>query len=474
MVDRTLQRQDRGRRTPDRAAHRLNFKEASVIRERVGGCVNPTKERVRRAVIGVLAVAAVIAVSGCAVFDPSHPPAATQTKTLGPVAVTVTVCSGQSGNSSAPPGSCTRGDGNSDDQAFTDPSQLFLGFRVPSGTGVPSSFTSSSTGPTGSGPQLAFTQNQQYTGELQRLQPAPLGEEWVGYTSQYVSYSSTSGDQNFTATVDFGLPTHTDGSPFSGPFTWQAVVGGRAFNAHDPTPPVADAPVDCENSLTIGYGGPSGPEWICVDDQFPATLGTDNQLATRDAGITPGPPSSALPGTVASVPFNLAYAGAATPAATFTLNAATSLAGATATPSQGTLAPASNSSSPVDVTVPVPANAAPGTYSVTLTGVLPDGETRAGTGQFTVSAPPAPAPPAPAVVTTPTVRCLVPRLTGKTIGKTSAVLRSAHCRLGKVRSRNSQTRKGTIIAQSPGPRHVLAAGSKVNVTASLGPKRKRP
>jgi hypothetical protein len=159
-----------------------------------------------------------------------------------------------------------------------------------------------------------------WLGSVSARSPAAAAEQWVGYTSQYIAYDSTKGDQNFTATVDFGLPTHLDGSPCSGPFTWQAAVGGRQLL--NSGPPAPDAPVDCENSLTTGFGGPSGPEWMCVDDQFPATLGVDSSLATRDARITSGSPTTAAAGTVATVAFNLAYAGTATPAATFTLGAA--------------------------------------------------------------------------------------------------------------------------------------------------------
>jgi beta-lactam-binding protein with PASTA domain len=68
----------------------------------------------------------------------------------------------------------------------------------------------------------------------------------------------------------------------------------------------------------------------------------------------------------------------------------------------------------------------------------------------------------------------VPRLNGKPTGKAKALLKRAHCRLGKVNRRHARERKGTIIAQSPGAGHVLAAGSTVSVIQSLGPKRTRP
>jgi hypothetical protein len=122
------------------------------------------------------------------------------------------------------------------------------------------------------------------------------------------------------------------------------------------------------------------------------------------------------------------------------------------------------------VSLPVAANTAPGTYDVTLTGVLPDGEKRTGTAQLTVTAPPPVAaqgtPPAPPA------RCRVPRLAGKPIGRAAGLLGAAHCRLGRVTSRHANARKGTIIAQSPGGGRVLSAGSRVAVTKSLGPTSK--
>jgi hypothetical protein len=335
------------------------------------------------ALTALLLSASALLLSGCATF--ASPPVANQNQVIGSVRISFTVCASQPGG--FPLGSCAN-TGNSSSSPFSSPyassgpSQLFLGFRIPSGATAPQSFSSTATGPTDSGPQLQFTKNDSYRSELQRLDPAPAGEEWVGYTSQYVSYD-TAGDQNFSADVDFGLPEHADGSPFVGPFTYQAVVGGRQYGT-DPT-----EPIDCQSSLTDSWGGPgSATEGICVDDPAAADLDTDSSLETRDAGITPGAAASVVQGGTVTVPFTFAYAGTATPEASFAFAATTNVPGAAATPSISKLEPTADSSTVAGVSVAVPQQAAPGTYSVTLTARLSDGESRTGTAVLVVSAAP--------------------------------------------------------------------------------------
>lgn len=99
---------------------------------------------------GVLVELGARALSGCAVFDGT--PTAAQQKTIGKVAITFKVCVSQRYAA----GSC-RDQGNSGNRASYRPSQLWIGFRVPSGTTAPTSFTSTSTGPANSGTQLTFT-----------------------------------------------------------------------------------------------------------------------------------------------------------------------------------------------------------------------------------------------------------------------------------------------------------------------------
>jgi hypothetical protein len=334
----------------------------------------------------------VLVLSGCATF--LSPPVATQNQVIGSVRISFTVCASQPGGSTS--GSCANM-GNASSSPFSSgfassgPSQLFLGFRVPRGASAPGSFGSTTTGPDGSAPQLQFARSTSYTNELQRLDPAPAGVEWVGYTSQYVDYDNASGDQNFSADVDFGLPERADGSPFAGPFTYQAVVGGRQQGT-DPT-----EPIDCGSSLTTSWGGPgSATQGICVDDPAAADLDSDSSLETRDAGITPGAAASVVQGGTVTVPFTFA--------------AATNVPGAAASPSITTLAPTANSSKVVDVSVAVPEHAAPGTYSVTLTARLSDGESRTATTALVVGAAPV---SEPAVQVTHPVNTSSPSIAGK-------------------------------------------------------------
>lgn len=326
--------------------------------------------------------------SGCATF--ASPPTASQNQVIGSVRISLTVCASQPG--ALPDGACAD-QGNSASSPFTGgyassgTSQLFLGFRVPSGAGAPQSFSSSAAG--GGSTELQFTKSAGYTSELQRLDPAPAGKQWVGYTSQYVDYDASSGDQRFSANVDFALPEHADGSPFAGPFTYQAVVGGRQYG-DDPA-----QPIDCQDSLTGGWGGPGmATQGICVDDPAPEDLDTDSSLDTRDAGIMPGSAVSVVAGNTASVPFTFAYAGTEAPAASFAFEAKTTVSGAAATPSVATLAPTADSSRPVGVSVSVPESTAPGNYSVTLTARLSNGESRSGTAVLVVSASPDDSPDA--------------------------------------------------------------------------------
>ncbi len=341
---------------------------------------------------GIILTAAAIGLSGCAVFEST--PTASQPKTIGSVAIHFTVCA-SSDASSPPAGSCSNlgnsGSTNSGDgQPGTDPTQIWLGFRVPAGSIAPSSFLSSSTGPANTGPQLRFIPSQQYTEELQRLDSAPKGEMWVGYSSQYFSYNSSSGEQNFTATADFGLPKHKNGAPFAGPFTYLVTVGGRQFSkgSTGPTLPPGAEPIDCQNSLTTGYSAfdsaPTGSSaWICADDSYPSSLNSNATLGTRDAGIVPGKKTSAAPGKKATMSFKFDYVGAA-PGATFKFKASTNLRGAKLTVSPGSFLPQGTSSRKIKVKLTVPGHAKAGTYSVKLTAKLHDGESRKAIGKLRV------------------------------------------------------------------------------------------
>jgi hypothetical protein len=77
---------------------------------------------------------------------------------------------------------------------------------------------------------------------------------------------------------------------------------------------------------------------------------------------------------------------------------------------------------------------------------------------------------ATAVVSVP-VRCVVPRLKGKTVAKARALLRRAHCALGRVSQARSRVRRGLIVSQRPVGGAARPRGTKVAVVVSLGPRR---
>lgn len=104
---------------------------------------------------------------------------------------------------------------------------------------------------------------------------------------------------------------------------------------------------------------------------------------------------------------------------------------------------------------------------------------------WTIAAPPQPpSPPPPPVLPTPpppptpptsdqVSRCVVPRLTGRTLQRSRALLTRAGCRLGRVHRAYSPARKQLIYAQSPKSGRRLARGARVSVWISLGRRPQR-
>lgn len=61
--------------------------------------------------------------------------------------------------------------------------------------------------------------------------------------------------------------------------------------------------------------------------------------------------------------------------------------------------------------------------------------------------------------------CVVPKLAGKKLRIARRTIGRADCKLGKVTRRTARpSKRGKVIAQSPKPHKVLAAGTKVNIT----------
>ena len=87
---------------------------------------------------------------------------------------------------------------------------------------------------------------------------------------------------------------------------------------------------------------------------------------------------------------------------------------------------------------------------------------------FTVTVASAPPPPPP--------KCVVPKLTGKTLSQARTALGRAHCKLGKVhqpkKPKHRRLRKLIVKSSSPGRGAVRANGTKVAVTLVEVPKPK--
>jgi hypothetical protein len=328
------------------------------------------------------ALGAALLLGGCVVFKIE--PSAVQNGTVGSVHVTIVACASRTG-SSPPSGSCSRTGNSGRDATDGDISQVLVAFRIPNGSSAPSSFSSSSTGPSNPGPQLNFTRSDSYTSELQRLNPAPEGFRWVGYISQSFTYQS-SGEQNFTASLDFGLPRGKQGHPFAGPFAWRPVVGARTINAPtDASNPVTCTPFVSEGDATVpGFGGGSG--WICIDAPEPTSLDSFFLVRTRDAAILPGAKAKVRAGRTARLKFLFQYAGPASPAA-FTFSANTDGIPDSTNILPRTYTPLGDSTRTVTVSFKVPKSTHKGTYTITLRARLPDGETRSGAGRLKVLKP---------------------------------------------------------------------------------------
>jgi len=299
--------------------------------------------------------------SGCVVMGGVS---AQQDETIGDFHVRATACAsgspgcGELGNSGAP--------------APTASGQILLAARVPDALGVPASVST----PEG----LVFARSPSYIGELQRLSPPPQGSRWVGYISQVIDHVTTSGPQAFALDLGFALGSGSDGGPFEGPIRGEILLGGRLVSEAGP----ASRPVACGDSLTtLRDEQPPAMDandvWIICAD---STYTIDN--ATSDLGILRGAAGSGPPGSLASVPFALRFAGAERDPLEFRLTARTTLPGASVAVTPSTIGPSSSGTIRADVAVGIPQGARAGTYDVTLTARLANGQARAGTGTLTV------------------------------------------------------------------------------------------
>jgi hypothetical protein len=84
--------------------------------------------------------------------------------------------------------------------------------------------------------------------------------------------------------------------------------------------------------------------------------------------------------------------------------------------------------------------------------------------------PPPPAPPAapPAPQPPRLAPCRVPRVIGRSLRVARARIRSANCRVGRVRYRRSARARGRVLTQAPRPRARRPNGTRVHVTIGRG------
>ena len=297
--------------------------------------------------------------AGCVVFRSAS---AAPEGPFGMVRFSAVVCaSGYSNAASEPCNDYGRTSGNVENRSDT---RVLMGFLVPAGTRGPGSFDGT---PDSGAANLLFAPSAAYTAKLQEWHPAPAGFEWLGYGSNQFDSGGTA--KQFSASADFAVPQGADGAPFAGPFKAQIVVGAAPSG-----------------------GNPAGCDGYCVDSvrpgdntTVPGSLASVFSVPVNDAGILGGPAVTAARGSTATVPFTLAYNGS-DPGADLTFTTSTDLPGAT--PSGPTTArPTGTSQTPLTVSVPVPAGAAPGSYAVKLTATL-GGQTRTQTRTLVVTGAP--------------------------------------------------------------------------------------
>jgi hypothetical protein len=309
------------------------------------------------AVAGVASLA-----SGCAVLSGFG--LVSQPQVIGDLEAPINICASGTTNCS---------NGASGLMAIDGSGQLLVGLQARNDVELPATL------PSVGSPAVTLVASPGYTAELQRLAPAAAGQRWAGYISPTLTYSTTSSPRSLTLKLVYKLRQGADGSPFKGPVNSSIAVGSRLVT---PTAPES-RPVTCGSALaTVNTQDTT----ICNDG------GGGFGIGTRDLGVLAAASRTAVQGGLATFTFPLRYAGVASPQANFALTASSTLPGGLFAVTPDAYPPPTDGSSEARVAVGVPAGARPGTYKVTLTARLGNGQTRSGTGTLTVRA----APPTPA------------------------------------------------------------------------------
>jgi hypothetical protein len=105
---------------------------------------------------------------------------------------------------------------------------------------------------------------------------------------------------------------------------------------------------------------------------------------------------------------------------------------------------------------------APGTYTALARAADATTNDASVSRSFTV---PNLTPPPPAGSSTPILKCVVPKLSGKTLSAAKKALTKANCKLGKVKKKTIKKGKaGRVLKQSRKKNAVYPAGTKVDLT----------
>ena len=285
---------------------------------------------------------------------------ATQVDQIGPMKINTVVeaCAGSPTNTNCSP---------------QGPLQLLVGYRVPEGSGGPESVPSSGAHDTVS---TTFHKSDTYASELQRLSPAPAGEQWIGYISDDLNLDATTTDPDReTLAPAFTLPAGSAGSVFK-----YAITIGQRFNTSNPD---ATRPVVCDLTMLTSQ---TPDLTTCQTSTSPGGLGTDiNGPTVNELGLAAGPAQTVHGGDTATVPFAATLIGPALNNPLI-LSASSPLSGGAAAPASAILAPATGANA-TSATLKVPTSAATGDYPVTLTATS-GGQTRSATGTVHVLAVP--------------------------------------------------------------------------------------
>ena len=360
---------------------------------------------------------------------------ARQLDEVGDVELTTVICADQPRNGA----NCPTSVDNSEVTSGTE-YQVLMGYRIPSQASPPETVAATDV-------PLTLFRSGSYTAELQRVAPAPAGQQWVGYMSQPFPYSPEQSEQSATFVARMQLLRERNGGPFPSPFSYRTIVGHRQAQ-EDP-----NRPVSCADKIEQSNADGT----TCMSYPGPEELATNVTVPTRDVGVIDGAAGTAPRGGSGTVGFAVVFSGEGQPPS-FALAPTTTVPGGTVSAPPSVAGTAS-----VPVTVDVPASTPPGVYEVALTATHPSGHSRRGSGFVRVTGddPIDRAPPELAVrmKSTPRVRRAL------RIGMVADVSCSESCLVTAQLRAGKRTARRLRLAVPPGKRGVGIGGFREKVHA---------